>query len=126
MSEENYAVIEETEQNDVDIKTKVQGIIFKTLKNSIKGHIYVTIEEKNEDNGCDSVFTNIKSFGINYTYRLALMGKTYEMIAENDDYAATLAGMIIDNFKEFLNTRFFIAEKPVYKKNRVNKGAHNE
>lgn len=126
MSEENYAVIEETEQNDVDIKTKVQGIIFKTLKNSIKGHIYVTVEEKNEDNDYDSVFTNIKSFGINYTYRLALKGKTYEMIAENDDYAVTLAGMIIDNFKEFLNTRFFITEKPVYKKNRVNKGAHNE
>lgn len=126
MSEENYAVIEETEQNDVDIRTKVQGIIFKTLKNSIKGHIYVTVEEKNEDNDYDSVFTNIKSFGINYTYRLALMGKTYEMIAENDDYAVTLAGMIIDNFKDFLNTRFFVTEKPVYKKNRVNKGAHNE
>ena len=100
-----------------DPKNKIKDIIFRTLKDSIKGHIYVTIENGEEtDEGFDYVFVNIECAGVKYNYRLSLRGKTYEMVTSNEDYAATLAYMIRDNYKEFLKNKFFVSEKPKYKK----------
>ena len=119
MSEENENVVVVTE-NTEDIKRKVQNIIFKTLKDNVNGHVYVNVEEKTDDVQVDSVFVNIGAFGIKYDYRMSLQGKTYEMVKESDDYAATLGLMILDNYKEFINKKFFEVNRKHYKHNKQN------
>lgn len=117
------------ESKPEDLKTKVQNIIFKTLKSNIKGFVKVNIEEKTNDEENDAVLVNISSYGISYSYRLKLQGKSYEMCKESDDYAETLAYMFIDNYKEFITNKFFISEeqkKNKMLKSRRNSVSHNE
>lgn len=111
------------ESKPEDLKTKVQNIIFRTLKSNIKGFVKVNIEEKTNDEENDAVLVNISSYGISYSYRLKLQGKSYEMCKESDDYAETLAYMFIDNYKEFITNKFFISEEQ--KKNRMLKSRRN-
>lgn len=119
MSEEviNNAIDDEMEK---DPREEIQRIIFQTLKNKIKGHIFVKVEEKNDDVSVDSVFVSVICYGIKYDYRLGLEGKTYEMVSTNGDYAKTLALMIFDNYKQFIMNKIFINEKSQrdYRKNK--------
>lgn len=105
--------------NEGNEKYVIQKVIHTTLKNKVKGHIFVKVEEKEDEKADDTLFVNINNNGISYTDRLTLVGDTYQMISESESYATTLALMILDNYKKFIELKFFIKEKPVkiFKKN---------
>lgn len=115
MNNENVTVT----ANEENEKYMIQKVIHTTLKNKVKGHIFVKVEEKEDEKADDTLFVNINNNGISYTDRLTLVGDTYRMISESESYATTLALMILDNYKKFIELKFFIKEKPVkaFKKN---------
>ncbi len=94
------------------VQKKIETIIFNTLKDRIRGHIYARMEEKENEKDDNTLFINISNFGVKYTDRLTLPGDTFEMVAKSDSYAETLGLMIYDNFKKYLETVFFIQDKP--------------
>ena len=82
--------------------------------------IYAKVKEKEENEENNVLYVSISSNGINFTKDLILAGETYDMVAQSDDYAVTLALMIFDEFKKYVEYRVFIKEKkeaPNKKKN---------
>jgi len=104
---------EENVTDEIDVKGLIQKIIHTTLKNKVKGHIFVKVEEKENEKDDDTMFVNITNNGVSYTDRITLVGDTYRMVSENESYATTLGLMILDNYKKFIEMKFFIKEKPV-------------
>lgn len=105
---------------EIDVPKKIQDIVHSTLKSKIKGRIYAKVKEKEENEENNVLYVSISSNGINFTKDLILAGETYDMVAQSDDYAVTLALMIFDEFKKYVEYRVFIKEKketPNKKKN---------
>lgn len=105
---------------EIDVSKKIQDIVHSTLKSKIKGRIYAKVKEKEENEENNVLYVSISSNGINFTKDLILAGETYDMVAQSDDYAVTLALMIFDEFKKYVEYRVFIKEKketPNKKKN---------
>ena len=118
---------EEVKNNEVmnDVSTvekKIESIVFNTLKNKIHGHIYIKMEEKANDEEIDALYVNIESNRIVYTDRLSLPGDTFSMVSQSDSYAETLGLMIFDNFKKYIDSRFYVQDRPkTYYKKRFEK-----
>lgn len=111
MSEElknNEAVMSDTST----VQKKIESVVFSTLKNKIRGHIYAKMEEKTNENDIDTLYININSNGIIYTEQLKLPGDTFEMVSQSDSYAETLALMVFDNFKKYIDGKFYVQDKP--------------
>ena len=96
---------------EIDVPKKIQDIVHSTLKSKIKGRIYAKVKEKEENEENNVLYVSISSNGINFTKDLILAGETYDMVAQSDDYAVTLALMIFDEFKKYVEYRVFIKEK---------------
>ena len=91
---------------------KIESIIFNTLKDRIRGHIYARMEEKTDEKADDTLFINISNCGVVYTDRVVLPKTIFEMADKDDAYIQTLGLMIFDNFKKYIETVFFIQERP--------------
>ena len=96
------------------VEKKIESIVFNTLHEKIRGHIYVKMKEKVEETDIDKLFITINNskYNINYTEELSLPGNTFEMVSQNDDYAKTLALMIFDNYKKYLDSKFYVLDRP--------------
>lgn len=101
----------EVMNNVSTVEKKIESIVFKTLKDKIKGHIFVKMEEKVE-NEVDTLYVKIESNNIVYTEYLKLPGNTFEMVSTNEDFAGTLGLIIFDNFKKYIDNKFFVQDKP--------------
>ena len=113
VAEENVAVMSDTST----IERKIESIVFNTLKSKVKGHIYVKMKEKTEDE-IDTLYINIDSNSVVYNDQLKLPGDTFDMVSQNSKFAETLAYMIIDNYKKYLDYKFFFQDTPKkYNKN---------
>jgi len=96
------------------VQKKIESIVFNTLKSKIKGHIYAKMEEKTSEDAIDTLYVKIESNGLVYTDRLQLAGDTFEMVSQNDSFAATLGLMIFDNFVKYINGKFYVQDKPMH------------
>ena len=103
------------------VEKKIESIIFNTLKERIRGHIYIKMQEKTDEKEIDTLNISINNYGVSYTDSLKLPGDTYEMVSKSDSYAQTLALMIFDNYKKYIDTRFFIEDRQDTRFRRYNK-----
>lgn len=104
----NEAIMSDTST----VQKKIESVVFSTLKNRIRGHIYAKMEEKADDKDIDTLYININSNGIIYTEQLKLPGDTFQMVSQSDSYAETLALMIFDNFKKYIDGKFYVQDRP--------------
>jgi len=103
------------------VQKKIESIVFGTLKDRIRGHIYAKMEEKSDERDNDVLYININSNNLVYTEELQLPGDTFAMVSQSDSYAETLGLMIFDNFKKYVDSKFFVQNKPRrYNKKREN------
>ena len=94
------------------IEKKIENIVFDTLKHKIRGRIYVKMKEKVDKNDNDKLFIKVLSNNIVYTEELQLMGETLTMVSQNEEFAKTLANIIFDNFKKYIESKFFVQDRP--------------
>ena len=94
------------------VQKKIESIVFNTLKGKIKGHIYTKMEEKNKDTDIDTLYIKVVSNNLVYTEQLKLPGDTFAMVSQSDSYAETLALMIFDNFKKYIDGKFYVQDRP--------------
>lgn len=94
------------------VQKKIETIVFNTLKSKVRGHIYAKMEEKADEKDIDTLYINISSSGIVYTEQLKLPGDTFAMVSQSDSYAETLGLMVFDNFKKYIEGKFFVQDKP--------------
>lgn len=106
-----------TVMSDVStIEKKIESIIFNVLKNKIRAHIYVKMEDKTSETAINTLHINITSYGVVYDEELKLPDNVFEMISQNEGYGRTLGLMVLDNFKKYIDTIFFIQDSKPYKK----------
>ena len=94
------------------VEKKIESVVFNTLKGKIKGHIYTKMEEKANPSDIDTLYIKIVSNNLIYTEQLKLPGDTYAMVSQSDSYAETLALMIFDNFKKYIDSKFYVQDRP--------------
>ena len=94
------------------VEKKIESIVFNTLKDRIRGHIYARMEEKTDEKAPNTLFINISNCGVVYTDRVILPDSIFDMANTDPAYIQTLAMMIHDNFKKYIETVFFIQERP--------------
>lgn len=98
--------------NDVStVEKKIESIVFKTLKDKIKGRIFVKMEDKAEGE-VDTLYIKVESNNLVYTEYLQLPGNTFEMVSTNEDFAGTLGLIVFDNFKKYIDNKFYVQDKP--------------
>ena len=108
--------------NEVPTNRQIEETARKYLKDRIKGSIFVKMKEKNNEEEIDTLYININSNGIVYTDELKLPGETFEMINQNLAFVETLASMVFDSFKKYIDSRFYVQDKPkTYRKINNNK-----
>lgn len=112
MSEEIKNEVTEVMNDQSTVEKKIESIVFKTLKDRINGHIYVKMEDKKSDAEVDALYVNIESNRNYYTNRLSLPGDTFAMVSQSDSYAETLGLMIFDNFKKYIDSKFYVQDRP--------------
>ena len=98
------------------IEKKIESIVFNVLKNKIRAHIYVKMEDKTNETDINTLHINITSYGVVYDEELKLPDNVFEMISQNEGYGRTLGLMVLDNFKKYIDTIFFIQDSKPYKK----------
>lgn len=94
------------------VEKKIESIVFDALKHKIRGRIYVKMKEKTGNDVNDALFIKILSNNIVYTEELWLPGETLNMVSQNEDFAKTLAGIVYDNFKKYIEGKFFVQDRP--------------
>ena len=112
MNEVTNNVTEEVMTDVSTVEKKIESIVFNTLKNKIRGHIYAKMQEKTNDTDMDTLYININSNNVVYTEQLKLPGDTFAMVSQSESYAETLGLMIFDNFKKFIDAKFFVQDRP--------------
>ena len=112
MNEENKNTEKEVMVDTSTVQKKIETIVFGTLKSKIKGHIYAKMEEKTSDDDVDTLYINITSNGLIYTEQLSLPGDTFAMVSQSDSYAETLGLMVFDNFKKYIDSKFYVQDRP--------------
>ena len=93
---------------------KLESIVFNTLHSKIRGHIFVKMKEQseNEDENILSVSISNNRYNIVYNDDVRLPGDSFEMASQSDSYAEMVGLMIYDNYKKYLDSKFYVQDRP--------------
>jgi len=99
----------------------LQSSIRTQLRSMIKGRIFVKLEEKTNDEKSDFLYVSISNSGVHYDTRLTIDEGVYKLIKENQAYVKTLANLVFDGYKKYVDTKFFVFDKTKSPKMKENK-----
>ena len=110
--EELVDEVEEKEHVNGELtpESKIESVVYRTLKAKIKGYITVTLEAKDEKTENDTLHVTVNSNRILYTKDMILPDESRDLITQSDSMAVVLAHLVFDDFKKFINSRFFYKE----------------